>query len=82
MPPRPCPPVPPCPCPPTPVPEPFVATSMLKDVYIEGIGNVIVNMKDDVYEKYYTIAVKDTYKLVPYTVDELDAMFDPIDRGA
>lgn len=84
--PRPLPPCPPMhPRPPVPVPEPCPVNSMLRDIDIVGIGDVVVTKIDEVYTKRYEISYEgpeQNYEFEPYTLKELNDMFDVIDDGS
>ena len=78
----------PCGCvmtrPPVPIPEPCSASSSFKTVVVDGTGDVKVEKIDEVDRTTYVVSFdgfEKRYDMVPYTKDEISAMFDQIDNG-
>ena len=64
---------------------PSPVNSMLRDIDIVGIGDVLVTKIDEVYTKRYEISYEgpeQNYEFEPYTLKELNDMFDVIDDGS
>lgn len=81
MPPPPGPAAPP-PIPKPPVPEPCRASAVIKEIVIEGEGDIKVTKNESAYVTYYKIAYTGTgsnYEFEPYTLEELNSIFDAID---